>query len=353
MKTIYLLITASIFSLTQVSFGQDMGAAPVKKKSKSRSEITSASKQEYTNVQKKYQDQIVFSNSKIGKTDANPANFITTWDMRESLFHRVYQSNTLMEGVYDYKKAKGEEFNEYYYADFATLTVVYINGKEMGTREAVFSGKKELVTEWVTYSGFISNPAKPKKSSADIGQALKRAFHAMGDDYKEGTVDVKIEIYAVSSELDDPRVKRHKSDRSSLLSSGMLKVKITKEGMKKFAPTLCYGIMKNGSSMVDVDLEKKAMVKFSETYGKPTAANITSEDWRIVKNSFGIPLRRNLSTKITYLDKENKHNIIDYYINQTYNGNGYQKSVNTSSVGASRRYSPYCVTYKQELIKVN
>jgi len=93
------------------------------------------------------------------------------------------------------------------------------------------------------------------------------------------------------------------------------------------------------------------MVKFSETYGEATDANITSEDWRIVKNRFGIPLKRNLSTMVTYFDNSDQHTIIEYFINQTYNGNGYQKSINTSSVGKSFPYSPYCLVYKKELLK--
>jgi hypothetical protein len=223
----------------------------------------------------------------------------------------------------------------------------------MATRESKFSGVKMQVNEWVTSSGFISNPALPKKSSGDIGSAIKRAFHAMGDEYKEGTVDVKIEVYAVDSELDRIRDERPKSDRVSLLTTGNLKIKITKEGMKNFAPTMCFGILKNGTSMIDPDLEEKIMVKFSQTYGKAVSANIQDEDWRIIKNSLGVPLKRNMYANVAYYDKSDKLNIIEYYFHQTYDGSGYQKSLRTTNLatGASESYSPYCILYKKELVK--
>lgn len=349
-KDLFKVIVA--LTICNFSFAQDMGMGgpPPKKKEMKRNEV-SPNKEKYSGVQKKYQDQIVFSNNKISKTEADPSSFIATWDMTQPLFYRVFRTNTIAEGVYDYMKSVGKKYDKYYYADFATLTVVSINGKELATRESIF-GDESQVNEWVTNSGFVYNPEKPKKSSKDIGKGIKRAFHALGDDYKDGALlDMKIEIYAVNSELDDPRVKRPNSDRKSLLSTGKLKVKVTREGMKKFAPTMCYGILKNGSSMVDLELESKTMVKFSETYGKATDANITSEDWKIVKNGLGIPIQRNLSTKVTYYDNTNTHSIIDYYINQAYNVNGYQKSINTSSVGQSWPYSPYCILYKQEIVK--
>ncbi len=261
-------------------------------------------------------------------------------------------SNTIEEGVYDFtKNKKGEEFNEYYFADFAILTIVYINGKEMATREKAFSGKKNMVTEWVTFSGIVKNANGSNKTNGDIGNCLKRAIHELGDDYKEGVLDVKVEMYAVSNAYDITSNQRPDSDRTSLLSSGKLKVKVTKEGMKEFAPILCYQTLKNGSSMIDPELEKKVMVKFNSTYGfEVTDANITSEDWKIIKNSLGVPLRRNLSTNITYYNS-NKLYLAKYFINQTYDGNGYQKSINTSSVGETRSYSPTCLVYKKELVK--
>tara|TARA_R110001592_G_scaffold256834_4_gene520499 strand:+ start:983 stop:2041 length:1059 start_codon:yes stop_codon:yes gene_type:complete len=347
-RTILIVGVLSIFSLN--TFGQDMGGPPPKKKTKSRSEIASPTKQEFSDVQKKYQNKIVFSNAPVSKTEAEPSTFVTTWEMGDPLYFRVFHSNSILEGVYDFAKNKKEEFNEYYFASYATLTVVYINGKEMATREEVYSNRKEDVSDWVTYSGYIYNPDKPKKTSGNLGLGLKRAIHAMGDDFKEQLLDVKIELYAVSSVLDDPRVKRPVSDRTSLLSSGELKVKVTKDGMKKYAPVLCYDIMKNGESIIDPILEDKVMVQFSKTYGRATAANIVNSDWNIKTNAYGTPVKRNISTMVTYYDKSNNHNIIDYYINQPYDGSGgYQNVVQTSSVGASFPFSPYCISYKKTI----
>ena len=347
MNKITILLITILSSVSLASLGQDMGGPPPKKKKKSKSDITSPTKQEYSSVQKKHQNKIVFSNEKVSKTQAEPSSFVSTWNMMDPLFFRVYHSNTILEGVYDFAKEKGEKFSEYEYASFATLTVVYINGKEMATKEAVFSGRKTDVYDWVTHSGYIYNTSQPKKTSGSLGHALKRAIHAMGDNFKEGTLNVKIEMYAVSSELDDPRVKRPISDRTSLLSSGELKINVTKEGMKNYAPILCYSIVKNGGSIIDPILEDKIMVEFSKTYGKATASNIVNSDWNIKTNVYGNPVKRVISTKVSYYDKSNKHNIIDYYINQPYAGGGkYQNTVKTSSVGASFPFSPYCVSYK-------
>ena len=349
-KIAALLIIIVLSSVSLTSFGQDMGmgGAPPKKKNKSKDEITSPTKQEYSSVQKKYQNKIVFSNTKVSKTAANPSLFVNTWNMVDPLFFRVYHSNTMLEGVYDFAKRKGEKFNEYDFASYAILTVVSINGQEMATREEVFSGRKSDVYDWVTHGGYIYDVNKPKKTSGGLGFGLKRAIHAYGDNFNEGVINVNIEMYAVSSELDDPRVKRPISDRTSLLSSGELKINVTAAGMKKYGPILCFNIMKNSGSIIDPILEDKVMVEFSKTYGKATAANIVNSDWNIKRNVHGNPVKRVISTKVSYYDKSNNHNIIDYYINQPYAGNGkYQNVVKTSSVGASFPYSPYCISYKK------
>ena len=271
--------------------------------------------------------------------------------MEKPLFFRVFHSNTVLEAVYDFAKTKGEKFNEYDFASFAILTVVYINGKEMATREEIFSRRKSDVYDWVTHGGYVHNTDHPKKTSGSLGFGLKRAIHVYGDNFKEGIFNVKIEMYAVSSELDDPRVKRPVSDRTSLLSSGELKINVTSAGMKNYGPILCFDIMKNSGSIVDPILEDKVMVEFSKTYGKATAANIVNSDWNIKTNVYGTPLKRVISTKVSYYDKSNNHNIIDYYINQPYSGGKYQTVVKTSSVGASFPYSPYCISYKKEIKK--
>lgn len=342
------IITLVLSAATAV--GQDMGGPPAKKQKKSRNEIVSPTKQAYSDVQKNNQDQIMFSTTPISKNEGDPSQFIGTWDMNTDLYYRVYHSKTILEAVYDFAKAKGEEFNEYEYASYSILTVVYINGKEMATSENVFSTNKESVYDWVTHSGYVSNSATPQKTSSTIGLGIKKAIHALGSAYTEGTFDVKIELYATSYELEDSRVQRPESDRSSLISTGKLKLKVTDSGMKKFAPALCYDIMKHSGDIIDPNLEDKIMVEFSKTYGKATAANIVNEDWNIKRNAFEVPTRRVLSTKVTYYNTSGNHIIIDYFINQPYIGDGvYQDLVRTSSVGADYPFSPYCIDYKKEI----
>jgi len=346
-----LFITAMAFIATFSVNAQnemDMGGAPPKVKKKTKKEITSPDKHKYTEVQKKYQNQIVFSKSEIKRDQEDASAFVKTWELGEPLYFRVYHSQTLIESEYDYHEKQSREFNEYGYAYFSEQTVVFINGKEMADFE-VASGDKEYVTNWVTSSGTVYDSSQEEKTSGSISNVLARAFHALGNDFKEGSYDIEIKVYAMPSVLGG-NVERSKDERHALMYSGKIKINVTKEGMNKFAPYLCRNILKKSGQMIDPAIEIQIAESFGRSYGyKALSANIIDSDWSIKRNEFGVVLFRFITSEVAYIDKDGKTEIMEITVKQDHDGSKFQNSVSPYTLTYDRPYCAFCTDYKKTI----
>lgn len=339
-------IVFAAFSLTAQD-EMEMGGPPPKKKKKTKNEIVSPERHKYTEVHKKHQKQIVFSNSEIKKGEENTAAFVNTWQMGEPLYFRSFCSQTLLESVYDYAEKEGSEFNEYDYASFSEHIAVFINGKEMAYYENA-SKDQDYVNNWVTRSGYIYDASQDKKTSGYLSNAIGLAFQAMGDNFKEGTYDVEIKIYAMPSVLGG-NVDRDKSQRHALMNSGKIKVIVTKEGMNKFAPYLCRNILKRSGQMEDTALEDQIAQAFGRAYGyKGITANILDSDWSIKRNGFGVVLFRFITTEVAFTDKENETRIMEITVKQDHDGTKFQSSVAPYTLTYERPYCSFCTNYKKK-----
>lgn len=340
-----LLLLTTMSAVFSVNAQFDMGGEPEEDIKKTKKEITSPTKEKYSDAQKKHQNKIVFSNSSIEKNNENASAFVTTWVMGDPLYIRNYFSQTLMESVYDYHEKTGTEFNEYAFDSYSYHNVIFINGKEMTYFDSD-GGNKVAVYDRVSSSGIVFDLKEDGYANGGSATALRKAFQALGSDFKEGTYEVLIEQYAVPNILNDPRVPRDKSERQALMCSGKLTVKVTKDGMNKYAKYLCRDLIKKEGQMVDSELEA-SIVKLISTGSGITglSANITDLDWTIERNAFGVVTSRIIEAKVSYKTDKGEVELVEYVVRQMHDGSNFQKTLKPHYMSYPLPYCSFCSDY--------
>ena len=356
-KNLILLTLIGVSTSISLNAQFDMSGKPIEEKKKTKNDITSPNKQDYSKTQKKYQNQIVFSSSKIENNNENEDLFISTWVLGEPLHVREYHSQTLMESVYDYYEEMGKEadadrygeFNEYYYADFSNHYVIYINGKDMAYYESK-GGSEKTVKTWITSSGTIFDINKNKYVNGGAAVAVAKAFQSLGSEFKEGTFEIKIERYAMPSRLNGVSVPRGKIARKALMSSGKIQVNVTKAGMAKYANYLCRDLIKKNQQLVDAELETAIMkLVASENGFTEISVNIVDNDWTIKRNKYGVVTHRLISANVAFKNKDNLTRIANLTVRQDHDGSGFQKSIKTNFFDLSVPYCKFCSDYHNSL----
>ncbi len=287
----------------------------------------------YTKVQKKYQNKIVFSNSKIVKNEENPQEFVTTWNMGDVLYERIYMEKTPMEYLEDFRK---ETKLENQILKMREVLVVKINGKEVTTFDVNVEGK--FIDFMVSRSGLVF---KPELNNANNpGLAIEKAFRELGDELKPGNFKVELQAYVMNATSNE----KLESSRVVPTYSGTLNVNVTEEGLEKYKILLCVG-KKEGTT--DVELESQIMSSFDNfkvKAGKSTKCHVYNSEWKIKKHEkTGRILYRYKSCRVWYIDNEGKGKRRRFNAKQDYDGANYSKTVILIDGKAEEPASIHCL----------
>lgn len=316
-----LTLSFTLFIFCSSTFGQTIdfsgGASHQKQTLTPKEEID-----KYTETQKKFQNQIVFSNSKIKKNEENSSTFISEWNLGDPLYYRVYHEKTVEQhanNIYEEKKLELLQGLR----GATILTVLKVNGKEIMAIDK--TQKVESIQKRLTYSGTAFEP-NSFRGSGDIATAIKYAYNYLGNELKNGKNTFEFETYAFpESNVENKNVK----NRTELLSKGKLIVNVTNEGRKKYNDRGCYVFDENPQEMEDQKLVKEIVSLFNNSYEdkKAVYANITSNDWGITRNKLGIILDREIKCLVIYTDNHGKSFWREIRVEQEYDGSKYQEKL--------------------------
>lgn len=301
----------------------------------------------YTSVQKKFQNQIVFSNSKIVKDEENSSTFISEWNLGDPLYYRVYHENTVerhANNIYEQQKLELPQG----LTGATILTVLKVDGKEI---KAIDKPQKlESIKTRLTFSGTAFEPGS-FKGSGDIATAVKYAYNYLGSNLKNGKHTFEFETYVFPESSPENMTV---SNRTELLSKGKLLVNVTDEGRKKYNDRGCYIFDENPLEMEDPILVQEIVALFNNSYDnkKVAYANITSNDWGITRNKLGIILDREIKCLIIYTDDKGQTFWREARFEQPYDGSKYQKlklvATSADILNNDEPIAPSCVKWYLE-----
>ena len=275
----------------------------------------SAYAQSKTQVQ--YQNQVVFSSSKIEKDKEEPSKFITTYTLGDPLFFRQYFEKPIMAYFQDYNKSIAKTFPKRCHQTFA----VYIEGYDYveGITYFPWGADKEAMNSWTTTGGTIFDAGVEVKQ---MGTAVKKAFLQLAA--RNALVPGKTYNLIIKTFVNEGTFGSAE-DKKVLLNQGQLTVKVTQEGINKYKPMLC-------EAMAALITDKKFEALVKELYSTKTLSikkvAIMDKDWNPVRDvATGAVLKREMNVNVLYENPNDGCYVYWDVVYQKFDGKAYQQTL--------------------------
>jgi hypothetical protein len=289
---------------------------------------------EFATLHKKYEGKVVFSNSEINR-DSSEKNFITTYTFGEKLSIRAFLPHSilnsmLLQMVDNGAKAKELNNNGTWFPKY--LIVLYLDGNRISNTSYVISfSENETHTDLSQRATLNDDESEP-----NIGKMLYKELKNKLELLTPGKHKLKIEYqpyfnFGTGTNLIFKPV-----------AQGEIEMIIKDKKIDLNDPDVCLPI----AQMNDKLLEGKILKAFKSKGFKaePKKVRIVSKKWTIIRNEYGIILRRYVEAYIGYT-KGGKCYYDTYNFNQDYDGSAYEDEVYLmgEGIGTERERSCECL----------
>ncbi|MFC7348943.1 hypothetical protein ACFQO9_19670 [Chryseobacterium zhengzhouense] len=328
-----LLVFGLSFSISQAQDSKDI--------EKQKSKLTLAEEEKLTGdfatLHGKYVGKVVFSNSVITR-ESPESKFITTYTFGDKLhvrgfFPRSILNSKLISIVETGKTVKEMKYNYWdkEHLDNRYFLKLYLDGNYiLGTRTSESPETLHAIS-----SLSINETLNDDESESNFGKLLYKELKNKVDLLTPGRHKLKLEFTPASSGYDSDY--QYKS-----IAIGEIDMIVKDRKIDLNDPDVCLPI----AQMNDKILEGKILKAFKAKGFKaePKKVRIVSKKWNIIRNEYGIILRRYVEAYIGY-SKNGKCYYDTYNFNQDYDGSGYQDEVYLmgEGIGTERERSCECL----------
>lgn len=266
---------------------------------------------------KKNLGKIVFSKSGIDKGKEEQAILTNTFKLGEEEIHfRVYMDNSLSNYIQRISPNESRYIQDVHSRYIIRFTLDNEKIYEGKTPQEYFRGDEKR--QWTTFRGsFYRN----KKSDLIGMDDFRHLIMKSGDKLSNGKHSLKIEFL--------PYIDYREEKTGDVVASGEIEIIVDEHSIDPKNENMCVP----KAVMINKELEAKVKEAYSKKGGEEKAGEvrIISDQWKVVRNGFGVVLKRHMRAVITLESANNcYYQVIGFA--QDHDGNNYQEKVYINEV---------------------